>query len=92
MHSYIFSGDVAMSVRMTGWLSLLGLNRTESTVHRQRDISITRGVIICVRYLRTRSEKRIVDPLYIHVLVFIVRGLEKSIRFVVFMTASVKLR
>jgi hypothetical protein len=59
-----------MSVRMTGSLSLLSLNRTEDTVHRQRDISITRGVIMCVRYLRTQSEKRIVFPLYL--LVFIV--------------------
>jgi hypothetical protein len=45
MHSNLSSGDVATSVLMTGWLSLLSLNRTESTVHCQRDISITRGAM-----------------------------------------------
>jgi len=45
MHSNLSSGDVATSVFMTGWLSLLSPNRTESTVHCQRDISITRGAL-----------------------------------------------
>jgi len=82
VHWYLCSGDIALSVRMNGWLSLLILSRTESTIHRQCDISMTRCVIICVRYLRTRSEKRIVDPLYL--LVFIVPWSRKNDRLCCF--------
>jgi hypothetical protein len=47
--------------------------------------------VSCIHYLRTRYEKRIVDPLCL--LAFIVLwSRKKSTRFVVFMIASVKMR